>query len=91
MLKRVHPNTGYQWVRPGSRKIPYTTFSPSILSKPTVAQIDHEIRQLTIWLHRNLKKEAGVKVISPEKSYEDIFIQIHGDGRIGKNLPAKYI
>jgi hypothetical protein len=37
------------------------------------------------------KKEAGVKVISPEKSYEDIFIQIHGDGRIGKNLPAKYI
>jgi hypothetical protein len=33
------------------------------------------------------KKEAGVKVISPEKSYEDIFIQIHGDGRIGKNLP----
>jgi hypothetical protein len=41
-----------------------------------VAQIDHEIRQLTIWLHK--KKEAGVKVISPEKSYEDIFIQIHG-------------
>lgn len=87
MLKRVHPTTGYQWVRPGSRKNTLHHIQSLYPSKPMVAQIDHEIRQLTIWLHRNLKKEAGVKVISPEKSYEDIFIQIHGDGRIGKNLP----
>ncbi len=49
MLKRGHPITGYQWVLVQVVvKTPYTTFSPSIFSKPTVAQIDHEIRQLTI-------------------------------------------
>jgi hypothetical protein len=56
MLKRVHPTTGYQWVRPGSRKNTLHHIQSLYPSKPMVAQIDHEIRQLNIWLHRNLKK-----------------------------------
>jgi hypothetical protein len=52
-----------------------------------VAQIDHEIRQLNIWLHKK-KRGRCEGNISRKKSYEGIFIQIHGDGRIGKNLPS---
>jgi len=51
MLTPVHPTTGYQWVRPGSRKNTLHHIQSLYLSKPMVAQIDHEIRQLTIWLH----------------------------------------
>ena len=56
MLKRGHLTQGTSGFVQVVVKTPYTIFSPSIISKPMVAQIDHEIRQLTIWLHRNLKK-----------------------------------
>ena len=58
MLKRGHLTQGTSGFCPGSRKNTLQHIQSLYPSKPMVAQIDHEIRQLTIWLHRNLKKRG---------------------------------
>jgi hypothetical protein len=58
MLKRVHPIQGTSGFCPGSSKNTLHHIQSLYPSKPTVAQIDHEIRQLISWLHINLKKRG---------------------------------